>query len=110
MHFEPIDRFDNARCVTECDSVKDQSISKRYSSNLSVSISAQPDFKSIMDQLLSLETSKIRINHNVTYINIQCNLNSNLIDFDTEPQLTALRTSTRPGTSRAIESRGKNTC
>ena len=34
MHFEPIDRFDNARCVTVCDSVKDQSIPNRYSSNL----------------------------------------------------------------------------
>ena len=27
MYFEPIDRFDNARCVTVCDSVKEQSIS-----------------------------------------------------------------------------------
>ena len=26
MHFEPIDQFDNARCVTVCDSVKDLSI------------------------------------------------------------------------------------
>ena len=77
MHFEPIDRFDNARCVTVCDSVKDQSNPiNRYLSNLS---STQPEFKSIIDQLLSLETSKIRINHNV-----QCNLN-NLIDLDTEP-------------------------
>ena len=25
MHFEPIDRFDNARSVTMCDNVKDQS-------------------------------------------------------------------------------------
>ena len=70
MHFEPIDRFDNARCVTVCDSVKDQSIPNRYSSNLYVYISTQPDqpdFKSIIDQLLrNLETSKIRINHNVT--------------------------------------------
>ena len=68
MHFEPIDRFDNARCVTVCDSVKDQSITfpNRYSSNLSVYISTQPDFKSIVDQLLRFETSKIRINHNVT--------------------------------------------
>ena len=29
MHFEPIDRFDNARCVTVCDRVKDQSIPNR---------------------------------------------------------------------------------
>ena len=64
MHFEPIDRFDNARCVIECDSVKDQSNPiNPYSSNLS---STQPEFKSIIDQLLSFETSKIRINHNVT--------------------------------------------
>ena len=64
MHFEPIDRFDNARCVTECDRVKDQSNPiNPYSSNLS---STQPEFKSIIDQLLSFETSKIRINHNVT--------------------------------------------
>ena len=62
MHFEPIDRFDNARR----DNVKDQSIPNRYSSNLSAYISRQPDFKSIIDQLLSFETSKIRINHNVT--------------------------------------------
>ena len=67
MHFEHIDRFDNARCVTVCDSVKiDLSIPNHYSSNLSVYISTQPDFKSIIDQLLSFETSKIRINHNVT--------------------------------------------
>ena len=66
MHFEPIDRFDNASCVTVCDNVKHQSIPNRYSSNLSVYISAQPDFKSIIDQLLSFETSKIRTNHNVT--------------------------------------------
>ena len=26
MHFDPIDQFDNARCVTVCDSVKDLSI------------------------------------------------------------------------------------
>ena len=50
MHFEPIDRFDNARCVTVCDSVKDLSIPNHYSSNLSVYISTQPDFKSIIDQ------------------------------------------------------------
>ena len=70
MHFEPIDRFDNARCVTECDSVKDQSITfpNRCSSNLSVYISTQPDLKSIADQLLRFETSKISINHNVTLI------------------------------------------
>ena len=66
MHFEPNDRFDNALCVTVCDSVKDLSIPNHYSSNLSVYISTQPDFKSIIDQLLSFETSKIRINHNVT--------------------------------------------
>ena len=66
MHFEPIDRFDNAGCVTVCDSVKDLSIPNHYSSNLSVYISTQPDFKSIIDQLLSFETSKIRISHNVT--------------------------------------------
>ena len=61
------DRFDNARCVTVCDRVKDQSIPNHYSSNLYVYISTQPDFKSIIDQLLSFETSKIRINHiNVT--------------------------------------------
>ena len=66
MHFEPIHQFDNARCVTVCDSVKDLSIPNHYSSNLSVYISTQPDFKSIIDQLLSFETSKIRINHNVT--------------------------------------------
>ena len=66
MHFEPIDGFDNAHCVTVCDSVKDLSIPNHYSSNLSVYISTQPDFKSIIDQLLSFETSKIRINHNVT--------------------------------------------
>ena len=36
MHFEPIDRFDSTRCVTVCDSVKDQSNPiNRYSSNLS---------------------------------------------------------------------------
>ena len=58
MHFELIDRFDNARCATVCDSVKDQSIPNRH-------ISTPPDFKSI-DQLLSFETSKISINHNVT--------------------------------------------
>ena len=66
MHFEPIDRFDKARCVTVCDSVKDQSIPNHYSSNLSVYISTQPDFKLIIDQLLSFETSKLRINHNVS--------------------------------------------
>ena len=67
MHFEPIDRFDNARCVTVCESVKDQSIPNHCSSNLSVYISTHPDFKSIIDQLLkSFETSKIRINHNVS--------------------------------------------
>ena len=38
MYFEPIDRFDYARCVTVVDSVKDQSIPNRYSSNLSVYI------------------------------------------------------------------------
>ena len=57
MHFEPIDRFDNARRVTVCDNLKDQSIPNRYSSNLSAYISRQPDFKSIIDQLLSFETS-----------------------------------------------------
>ena len=36
MHFEPIERFDNARCVTVCDSGKDLSIPNYYSSNLSV--------------------------------------------------------------------------
>ena len=66
MYFEPIDRLDNARCVTVIDSVKDQSIPNRYSSNLYVYISTQPNFKSIIDQLLSFETSKITINHNVT--------------------------------------------
>ena len=66
MYFEPIDRLDNARCATVVDSVKDQSIANRYSSNLYVYISTQPDFKSIIDQLLSFETSKITINHNVT--------------------------------------------
>ena len=66
MHFEPIDRFDDARRVTVCDNVKNQSIPNRYSWNLSAYISRQPDFKSIIDQLLSFETSKIRINHNVT--------------------------------------------
>ena len=66
MHFEPIDRFDNARCVTVCDSVKELSIPNYYSSHLSVYISTQRDFKSIIDQLLSFETSKICINHNVT--------------------------------------------
>ena len=65
MHFAPIDRFDNARRVTVCDSVKDQSIPNHFSSNLSVYISTQPDFKTIIDQLLSFETSKIRFNHNV---------------------------------------------
>ena len=30
MHFEPIDRFDNARCVTVCDSVKELSIPSHY--------------------------------------------------------------------------------
>ena len=45
MHFEPIDRFDDARCVTVCDSVKNQSIRNRYSWNLSMYISTQPDFK-----------------------------------------------------------------
>ena len=57
MHFEPIDRVDNARRVTVCDNLKDQSIPYRYSSNLSAYISRQPDFKSIIDQLLSFETS-----------------------------------------------------
>ena len=66
MHFEPVDQFDNVRCVTVCDSLKDPSIPNHYSSNLSVYISTQPDFKSIIDQLLSFETSKIRINQNVT--------------------------------------------
>ena len=66
MHFEPIERFDNARSVTVFDSVKDLSIPNLYSSNLSVYISTQPDFKSIIDQLLSFETYKIRINHNAT--------------------------------------------
>ena len=61
MHFEPI-----SRCVTVCDSVKDLSIPNDYSSNLSVYISTQPDLKSVIDQLISFETSKIRINHNVT--------------------------------------------
>ena len=42
MYFEPIDRFDNARRVTVCDNVKDQSIPNRYSSNLSAYISRQP--------------------------------------------------------------------
>ena len=65
MYFEPIDRFDNTRRISVCDNVKDQSIPNRYSSNLSAYISRQPDFKSIIDQLLSFETSKIRINHNV---------------------------------------------
>ena len=65
MHFEPIDRFDNTRRISVCDNVKDQSIPNRYSSNLSAYISRQPDFKSIIDQLLSFETPKIRINHNV---------------------------------------------
>ena len=63
---EPIDRFDNAGCVTVSDSVKDLSILNHYSSNLSVYISTQPDFESIIDQLLSFETSKIRFNDNVT--------------------------------------------
>ena len=66
MLFEPIDWFNNARCVTMCDSVKNQSIPNSYSLNLSVYVSTQPDFKSIIDQLLSFETSKIHINHNVT--------------------------------------------
>ena len=66
MHFEPIDQFDNARCVKASDVVKDQSIPNRYSSNLSVYISTQPNFKSITDQLLSFETSEIPVNHNVT--------------------------------------------
>ena len=66
MHFEPIDQFDNARCVKASDGVKDQSIPNRYSSNLSVYISTQPNFKSITDQLLSFETSEIPVNHNVT--------------------------------------------
>ena len=66
MHFEPIDQFDNARCVKASDSVKDQSIPNRYSSNLSVYISTQPNFKSITEQLLSFETSEIPVNHNVT--------------------------------------------
>ena len=56
---------DNARCVTVCDSVKDLSIPNHYSSNLSVYISTQPDFKSIIDQLLGFETSKIRIKRGV---------------------------------------------
>ena len=55
-----------AHRLTVCDSVKDQSIPSRYSSNLSVYVSTQRDFKSIIDQLLSFETSKTRINHNVT--------------------------------------------
>ena len=84
MPFEHIDGFDNARCVTVCDSVKDLSIPNHYSSNLSVYISTQPDFKSIIDQLLSFETSKIRINHNVTLTYMQCNLNTVFI------RLTAL--------------------
>ena len=67
MHFEPIDRFDNARYVTVCNSVKDQSIVSSYSLNLFVHISTQPDFKSIIDQSLSFETSKTRINRNVTF-------------------------------------------
>ena len=58
MHFEPIDQFDNARCVTVCDSVKDLSIPNHYSSNLSVYIS-------IHSQILN-QSKKIRINHNVT--------------------------------------------
>ena len=66
MYFEPIDRFDYARCVTVVNSVKDQLITNRYSSNFYVYISTQPDFKPIIDQLLSFETSKISINHNVT--------------------------------------------
>ena len=66
MHFEPIDQFDNARRVKASDGVKDQSIPNRYSSNLSVYISTQPNFKSITDQLLSFETSEIPVNHNVT--------------------------------------------
>ena len=68
MHFEPIDRLiDNARCVILCDSVKDLSISNHYSTNLSVYIFTQPDFKTIVDQLLRFETTKIRINHNETF-------------------------------------------
>ena len=66
MHFDPIDRFDNTQCVIVCDSVKDQSIPNHYSSNLSVYISTQPDFKSIIDQLLSFETFKLRMNYNVS--------------------------------------------
>ena len=66
MYFEPIDRFDYAHCVTVVNSVKDQLITNRYSSNFYVYISTQPDFKPIIDQLLSFETSKISINHNVT--------------------------------------------
>ena len=66
MHFDPIDQFDNARCVTVCDSVKDLSIPNHYSPNLSVYISTHQDFKSVIDQLLSFETSKIRIKHNIT--------------------------------------------
>ena len=66
MHFEPIERFENLRCVTVCDGVKDQSIPNHYSLNLSVYISTQPDIKSIIYQLLSFETSKLRINHNVS--------------------------------------------
>ena len=63
MHFEPIDRFDNARCVRVCDSVKDQSIPNHFSLNLSVYFPTQPDFKSVIDQLLSFESSKICLNH-----------------------------------------------
>ena len=66
MHFEPIERFENPHCVTVCDGVKDQSIPNHYSLNLSVYISTQPDIKSIIYQLLSFETSKLRINHNVS--------------------------------------------
>ena len=66
MHFEPIDRFDNAGCVTVCDIVTKQTIPNRYSSSLSVYISTQSHFKSVIGHLLSFETSKIRINHKVT--------------------------------------------
>ena len=53
-----------------------------------MNISTQPDFKSIIDHLLSFETCKIRINHNVTLTYSVIDLNK-LIDFDLEPQLTA---------------------
>ena len=66
MHFEPIDRFDNARCVTVCDSVKDLSIPIIiHRISLCISLPSQI-CKSIIDQLLSFETSKICINDNVT--------------------------------------------